>query len=331
MAKRDIISEIRERQLRTNNLKQIAYSFRLNQLDKLIKSTEGEMSKNTELLRYIPVALIAIVESHFRTLYAIIIDHDVKYLANAVKFSKEQNLRFDPDFLVALHGKKATSGEIFAHLFQLNGLEDINKTLNSLLGIDFLDKIKDSDEPFDLEFEPDDDRFKKRYTRCFEALQKMFTLRHIVAHEFASNITLDKKEILSDYRLVKRLLKAATSFIEVTLAICIPPQQQLANIHMLQEADKMERKLDAAIDKLVNYNLAEWEFPLITHKEAFLGAIAKWKDFRESYADSFALFYEGGSFQSMAHSRIKIAQTQYFLQNLQDEFKTVFHDQNQGI
>lgn len=227
MKKRNIITEIKERQLRTMGLQQVGYIFRLNELDTLLHQIDSSSPGNSEVLRYLPIGVIATLEGHLRILYSIIIDQDSTYLSNAVRFFKEQNLRFDPEFLVALNGKKATVGEIFAHFFQFNSFEDINKTLSTLLQLDFLHEIRNFERPQDFELYNDDPDFRVVSSATFEALKRMFTLRHIAAHELGLDITLNSEQILSDYQLIKNFLDATTTFVELKIGVYTPPQQHL--------------------------------------------------------------------------------------------------------
>jgi len=321
MNKRDILSEIRSRQLRTGSGRQFGYCYRLDQIDHLIQGMSWASKETDELLRYIPLALIAVVESHFRILYALIINQDAEYLSRAVKFSKEQNMRFEPEFLVAFHARSATPGDLFSHLFRLNGLEDIQATLTALLGMDYLKEVQRFDVNEAELTESEADTFKNITGASFKAIKDMFALRHIIAHELALNLTLDSQKMLDDYRRVKELLQATTTWVEVKLGIFIPAPQQWANRHRQAAFEKADQQLQTIIDKLVHLQTGEREFPLLTYSEPFLKAVEKWKEFREAYADALAAPYDGGSAQSSVYNEARIRQTANFLQYLEDTYQ----------
>lgn len=129
-----------------------------------------------ELLRYAPVGAIACVEGYFKGLVRTLVDLGSPFRDNIVNI-KEVKLTLEN--LVGLHGGKATLGELIAHFISISNLEDIDRVMSVILGIDFLKQLK-----LDTAL-PD---------KALAGVKHAFELRHIVAHELAPNVRPSAEE-----------------------------------------------------------------------------------------------------------------------------------------
>lgn len=182
---RNIIVEIDERKARhpsgSNRFDLFYERFRriIEGHDGLIESSMDDGAKK-ELLRYIPIAMVACMENYFRMAIADLINIGSPF-ADQVSEFKEIKV---PLFVAsALHTNKLTLGDFIAHLLPLNNLSDINRNVSTIIGCDFLRHLRESE--FDLGpeinkglIERDDD--------LFSGLAKVFELRHIYCHEIAA-------------------------------------------------------------------------------------------------------------------------------------------------
>jgi len=81
--------------------------------------------------------------------------------------------------LVGLHGGKATLGEFISHFISISNLEDIDRCMSAILGVEFLKRLKHDTEL------PD---------KAFAGVARAFELRHIIAHELAPNVRPSAEE-----------------------------------------------------------------------------------------------------------------------------------------
>jgi hypothetical protein len=322
MPRRDIIDEIKKRRARSGSAIGLStYRGRFDSIDLLVDEIHASLKDvNQEIVRAIPIASIGALEAHFRICYATIINHSPTYLANAVRHAKEQNIRFDLELLVPLQGKKISIGEFLSHLFPINQLDDINQTLSSILEINFLSRhsVYDSESPH--QFDNQEEQIKSQ--SCYAAVRRMFSLRHILAHEFALNLPLNKDEILEDYSSIKFFIYTATELIEKTLQIYVFPTQMNVNQFAGEQFEKSDNELQNLLERIKQLRTSGgYEFPIIEDCRRFDKAIRKWREFREAYGDSFSASYKGGSMQPAVHFWQLTTQTKYFIQNLEDEFR----------
>jgi hypothetical protein len=96
----------------------------------LADSVSMDWLPQVEFYRHIPVGLVACTEGYFRMVIADLIDHGSPFRENAGKFP---NITFSLDTALALQKQSVSVGEFVAHLLPLSSLEDINRTLTTLL------------------------------------------------------------------------------------------------------------------------------------------------------------------------------------------------------
>lgn len=182
-AMRSSVTEILEK--RTRTLKRVdrymqlceRHDQLLEAVDWLAKHMRSAASTRRELLRYIPVGLVACLEGYFRMLIRDLVDAGGHFRENAEKL--EVSSKFDLPVLLAIGGQKVTVGELVAHHVRINSLEDINKHMSILTGFDFMEglqRIRDPDTTLP---------FGVLAGRTYASLRDTFTFRHITCHELA--------------------------------------------------------------------------------------------------------------------------------------------------
>lgn len=172
MPRRDYFEEIQALRARSHRRKG-PFAEMLKRLEPLSKCTR-KLSQRTrlsteqrEILRYAPVGAIACVEGYFKALIRDLIDYGSPFRENAVNL-KEVKLTLES--LVGLHAGKASLGEFIAHFISISSIEDIDRVMSAVTGVEFLKNLK-------KEFDFGD--------KAFSGVKRAFELRHIVAHELA--------------------------------------------------------------------------------------------------------------------------------------------------
>ncbi len=208
---------------------------------------------------------------------------------------KEQgNVKFDIEYLVALQGKKVSVGEIFSHLLKLNNLNDVNATLSCILDIKFLDSLKKINYSDSMILKINSRKFKLHISKYIESVQRIFEYRHILAHEYALNLPLNKSQIIQDYKHFRYFLTASDYVIEKKLGTYAPEYQQGMNQFAFKKYKKSQSELNKLL-KLLRQIVDGSETVLVGNKRLFNKSFKSWEKFREDYSNSFAELFKGGS------------------------------------
>ncbi len=211
------------------------------------------------LLEYVPVKLVACFEQFFRDEYMeILLNPKTKQRLKDVDLFK--NAKFDFDLLGAFEDSTITLGEYLSLLIPCSKLEDINKTLSQLLGIDFLHELQKYDE-----------------NNILESVSEIFQLRHIYCHEVPLGDIIN-------FEKVTRLINASKCFLEYS--------DEIIRYKLYSDHPTDEEELEIA---KCNYMKANCELEALmeiiklkTAKSSFsysdFGYIKKWKEYREERA-----------------------------------------------
>jgi hypothetical protein len=179
---RDIIAEILEKRSRlmrrADRYKQ--FSERndaiLDAIDLLATHARHDPYTRMELLRYVPIGIVACWEGYVRLLIRDLVNLGEPFHENAAKLEVG---KFDVDAVLALGGKRVSTGELIAHQLRINNLDDINKHLSTVMGFDFLEELQRTHPP--------DNDMPLFYIadKLFRDINGAFELRHIFCHELA--------------------------------------------------------------------------------------------------------------------------------------------------
>lgn len=94
---------------------------------------------DSELLEYVPIKIVSIMEEHFRQIYKDIIDKK-EYRVNLKKVKFLRGLTFDFDVIEAFQSNEISLGEYLSYHFPCSSVNQIFEHLGQLLGVDFRHK-----------------------------------------------------------------------------------------------------------------------------------------------------------------------------------------------
>ncbi len=200
--KRPLIAELVER--RSRNLARIP---RLEQTRRRLQTLDGSFHSlhgngtvprraKHELLRYFPIALVAITEGHFKMLYRDLIDSGDPFLTNATGF---KDIRIDISTLLATSSRTISVGEFIASQLPHNNLAQIEAHLSMLLDQNFSAEFTKR-----LQREDAIDGQTLFQTHLRQMVIDTFRERHVYCHELASRV-LPRAYTVSTYIKVFRV------------------------------------------------------------------------------------------------------------------------------
>lgn len=164
-------------------------NMRFIQLNRSLKSL-GPTS-DPELFRHFPVAAIAVLESHFKSAVASIINSGPPYLERGLALAKDR-LKSAVDVIPSLHRKTVTIGEVVAHVLPFNSVSSLENSFGALLDADIKQLVAEAKDPHQLRNgdEIDAERLVASVDDLWRGLALAFERRHILAHEAATKFAL---------------------------------------------------------------------------------------------------------------------------------------------
>ena len=172
---------------------------------KLLEQGEPDsIEADVELSRYFPVALVACIEGYFRMAIANLIDKGSPFID---RVSDLRDINISVDVAVAIQTKKVTLGEYISHFLSISNLEDINRAISALLKIDFLETLLSSQ--FHLFEEDPPIQLDQARGDFILAVQELFQTRHMLCHEFASDMRVDNAGMLRFFTATDVLVSLA--------------------------------------------------------------------------------------------------------------------------
>lgn len=222
MSRRDLIQEIAVRRSRNPQTSRIqAFSSRVDAISsafqRLVRVAEPDsLIPEEELGRYFPVALVAAVEGYFRQCVADLVNRGGPFLERAAKL-KDVSLTLHA--ASAIKQERISLGDYVAHFISISSLDDINRALSTLLGMDFLDRLLSSH--FNV-FEGEEALvLDKEREAVVNAARDLFQLRHILCHEFAADVRPTNGDIV-------RLMTIADVLVSLSEVIVMCEEQDHA-------------------------------------------------------------------------------------------------------
>lgn len=251
---------------------------------------------DSNLLEIIPIKIVACFEEYFRIRYSEIIDN-AAYRKRIKEVEALRNLKFDFDILGAFQDNAITLGNYLSYLIPCSKLEDITCTLTKLLGIDFIEKIKEQSES------------------ALKSVTEIFRLRHIFCHE------VPKSEKLSSEKMLE-LLNEARDFLSIAEKIIgdvLYPNPPQTTSEMVLETGRMfndtEKELNSLIGEIKSKDLEE------NLTNAQFDYLEDWKRYREARARSEASIVEGGSMYPIVYTLCLTTITNAFIKELSEKYK----------
>jgi hypothetical protein len=248
-----------------------------------------------ELQKYIPVALVATMESFLRSTIAKLINHRQDYLINS-KSIFEGN--FDFDIFTQLHAKNITIGEILSHQLKFNKFEHIDNHFTTVIGEKFTNKlIQLTNKNIFSGFRgPQPNEFAPRYDKIVTDIKKVLEYRHIICHEMSNKLVIEEKEIGDMFDSVRRFIYQIYNY---TYSIFYP-DTLLTDDELIAKSQKNYKEAREKLDTILMYikenPITSFEARLDLVK--FNEAQAYWEKYIELYSESMYNSFGGIVYQS---------------------------------
>jgi hypothetical protein len=178
-SKRNVVAEIEEIRNRT------AVSDWDNGIAKLLLlcTTAERVEEESAQQAYFVVASIAAVETYFRWEIRRLIDSgDQRYVNNHCL--DDLQIKVNHEVAVALQGRRVTVGELVAHLVGISSFESITRIMGRLLGIEFIDLVKNARDPQSRREQGENaPPLICSAGDTIARVKRAFEIRHIICHE----------------------------------------------------------------------------------------------------------------------------------------------------
>jgi hypothetical protein len=284
MAKSPVLDQIKELKER-NAVGQNLFLFeRLDHIDRILQEIKPKNITNTDAIyQYIPLATVACTEGYFRYITKHIIDSGSPFIEKVPELEKRFQLKITLDIIVEIQSQSLTVGELVAHVLPCNRLEDIDATLSILLGKSFLDTIKTHNRPDGLVNQENQKKFNEDYAQVFGDIKRIFELRHILAHEIASNVKVDKEEILRCYNNTKSFLTQCIDFIFYSMDPDKPSSTEGIVERERSRAEQIEKELEELLSQKTY--ISQFLTPVQpVFNQTRKATVKAWKSYREARA-----------------------------------------------
>jgi uncharacterized protein YecT (DUF1311 family) len=319
--KRNLINEITAIKSRSEFNSRHDFSSRLNDIEYAFQENlDYNGNFNKELLKYIPIATVACFEAFFRSVYKELIDFGKPFSDNVVKFNQAQNVKFDFDIVNAIQTKKVTVGEFISHILPCNNFDDINKNLSILCNLDFVDEIKKFKRDSIFEQVHDHSKqFIENGDQIIADIKRTFELRHIFCHEFATNLRIDRDEILRCFNNAKFFLNQTNDFIWDLIYPDSPETQADMNNHASEQFAQADKELTELIATIKEASKEHSYMEL--NADLFEETITEWKKYRDKKAELNASVVEGGSMYPTIFASSLTTTTKEKIESLKNEYE----------
>lgn len=215
--KRDRVKEITERRKRETDSK--SFSAATAQVSALFTAyvyegfdVLGKEESSHELFKYVPVSLVATIQSYFRGMIAELINFEGndRYRTNAQNL-KDVSLNLKEALAIA--GQTITVGEFIAHNIAINNLEDAYGVMTTLVGFNFRKQLVALDRKKEQQLSG----------HLHQTLSDMFEKRHIICHEHAQTLSITNHDAFNYLTETYSLVLGADSLItEIELDRMVP-------------------------------------------------------------------------------------------------------------
>lgn len=292
MGKRDPIQEVLDVKSRRRDVEPDDFS---------IHALEGPWLKmrgtNSELRNYFPIRLVTILEVFARNVIATLIDHGPPFNQNAADLLRRGgDGKFDFPTVLSLQGRTISLGEYVAHGVSLNRIDDVVGVLGVLTGTsDFLRAIEQVHDRFAVE------RHGRAKTpiigdlrKMRSALARLFTTRHILAHELPAESPFTDDDVDSFFAAAVQFTHATSQHIQ-TLRFGEYP---LTTMDILGDIGSRVAAAEAELEEVTKAARAR-----MSHSEAAAldESQTTWSRLMAAQETLAGAGLEGGSYQPVAH------------------------------
>jgi len=290
MKDRDYISEIHDFKSRSKDKSWDQLKFDLETLecgldcDRLFQIE----TLNNEFFKYIPIRLVACIETFFRLVAKSLIDSDKDYKINCKAFNSK-NIKIDFNSILAIEAQNVSVGDIISHLLSFKNLDDINSNISTILAKDLLHELKDHYSPSQNEYVKHlNEKWHSSYDDVLRVVKDVFNTRHILCHEFGAKIDIQRDDAIEYLENCKTFIYNADSYFNSVL-------YDDAFIHSGEEwsgyMDDMYAKANEELDDVIEIyknNIVDKQYDF----SKFDLAIEKWKEFRDLFTEFNVSPYE---------------------------------------
>lgn len=291
--KRDYVSEIHDRRLRVGTPNHVILMF--DRMTTLLRELEKSEHVSDELMRYFPVAMVAFIETYARSIVQELVDGGGAY---ADRIDRLENVKLEMAIMKAIHGRRITLGELIAHVLPMNNLDDIKRAIGTLLGCDLIDLVKAARDRWRIRVEDEKTASTiDEFGPIVRGVEWTFRLRHMYAHEFPANTSINRELIVDSVRAAAEFVTAMDDGIRDLRYPDAPLSQAEMNTYTADQMTKMDRELREVI--------ADFSANLDDANAAILAeAQTAWEVVRDRTARLMAdMEAEGGSMWPMVYNR----------------------------
>lgn len=175
-------------------------------MSSLIQTFHAPTKHRDEIIRYYPIAVVAVLDGYFRARLAELIDSGEPYLANAVGAYSE--IKLNLEIAEALAARKISLGELIMSSVSVSSFSSLVQILSRITG-----RTKCLTEIARMTPRSFDTKPRKPFIleapETWSRLEKAFELRHILCHELAGDLAIDETEM-------RLLLLAAQDFVRAS-------------------------------------------------------------------------------------------------------------------
>jgi hypothetical protein len=229
--------------------------YRLQQSFDWAKS-QLHLSEVEELLKHIPVGLIATLESFFKGVISQLIDFGSPFLERVQNL---KNIRFDTEHVIAIPQKRVSIGELVSHHLEINNLNAILAYMKVLTEQDFWNSLKKVVDRESKEI------FLRDPDKAFQSIEEMFRIRHIIAHEMRFYVHPELSSIEEGLKNVLDMINATGEFtaLLMNIPVTIPEKVQyaaseLSNLKTELETLTQEFRTRAITDSMLEIALKDF-------------------------------------------------------------------------
>ena len=252
--------------------------------------------KDSKLLEYVPVKIVACLEQFFRDEYREIL-YNPKTKGKIKDIDIFKNTKYDFDIIDAFEDNTITLVEYLSLLISCSNLEDIDNALSKMLNIDFLKEMK-----------------KRDGVRILKSINEIFRLRHIYCHEvpLREEISTSKAlELISDSKL---FLEHSDDIIRTALYSGMPSGKE-----EIEFAESEYKKADAELQDLADkIKVIQEHDPVHNSNFTFF---EKWKEYREVRAKSESSIFHGKDYLPLYYYKSLERTTRTLIKELKEDYK----------
>lgn len=317
---RNFSVEIIEKQKRQNGKKEH------EPLENLTIDCQSE-EYNKEFLKYIPVVTTAYMETSIRAHIAYLIDFGSPYNTNLIAKQKDlfNNLKIDFDVLNRIQGKEYTFGTFVSHIISFSDYAGIESKLSIILGSDFTNNLKTFKNSKSSNIVETANKFINNADKIIADIDKMFKLRHIIAHEFPTK-ALNREELIQYLDSCSTFIYHTNNYIWRLLQPIELVTQADMNNYAYGEYETAKNELDDLIEKIKNTftpEKAEGHFHF-QNLDSLDKSMKLWREYTDFHVRAKYKANEGGSIWKYLYSSDMAKHIKDKTNELSNEFKYLF-------